>query len=218
MSEDNGAACALAAVVLAAGLSTRFGTANKLLADCAGVPVLERTLTALAESRIRSEDCVVVTGADHEQLSVIAARLGMRAAFCPDYADGMGRSLAFGVTGIAKACDGLLVLPGDMPSMTPEVINRVVAAFESAAAQQIVFAATSDGGQSHPVAWPARCHAQLTKLGGTRGGKALMSGDILPVIAVPIDDPSALDDVDTEFDLARHVARFSPPSVSRESH
>ena len=86
----------IAAILLAAGLSTRANPRNKLLVttpgDDAAQPMVRRSAEILLTSRVRS--VIVVTG--HEAADVEAALDGLDVTFVhnPDYADGMASSLA----------------------------------------------------------------------------------------------------------------------------
>ena len=62
----------LAALVLAAGQSRRFGAANKLLADLAGMPVLAHILTSLSGSAF--DDIVVVASDGQAEIAALIAQ------------------------------------------------------------------------------------------------------------------------------------------------
>ena len=85
----------IAAVVLAAGRSTRMGAENKLLADIGGKPMVRRVVEAALASRARP--VLVVTG--HQADGVRAALAGLEVAFVdnPDYAVGLSSSLKAGI-------------------------------------------------------------------------------------------------------------------------
>ena len=76
----------IAAVVLAAGMSTRMGT-NKLLAEIGGEPLVRRVVGAAEKSRARP--IVVVTGQDHESIRAALAGTDTTLVYNPDFRDGM---------------------------------------------------------------------------------------------------------------------------------
>ena len=110
----------IAAIVLAAGLGTRFGAGagdSKVAAPHAGVPLVAHVVAAALASR--AAPVIVVTG--HAEARVIEALAGLAVTIVhnPDYAGGMAGSLKAGVAALPKVCDGALILLGDMPLVRP---------------------------------------------------------------------------------------------------
>src|SRR6185312_6885478 len=119
----------IAAIVLAAGLSSRMGV-NKLLQDWRGKPLLRWTVEAALHSDARL--VVVVTG--HEAAKVEAALRGLDVQFVhnPDYQAGLSASLKTGLSAAPGSADDTLVLLGDMPQVSSALIDRMIAAFSPA--------------------------------------------------------------------------------------
>ncbi len=197
-------AAAVGAIVLAAGRSTRMGVANKLLAEIDGVPVVARTLDALAAAGLPPP--LVVTG---HMADAVRAALGGRAAMvvvAPDYAAGLSRSLAAGVTAAPAAWQAALVVLGDMPAVAPATYAALAAAADTADAVAVpVF----DGRRGNPVAWGRAYWPRLLALTGDRGARALL--DAVEVAEIAVDDPGIFADIDTPEDLAAATAA-SPAS------
>src|SRR5262249_22248058 len=88
----------IAAVVLAAGRSTRMGGPNKLLAEIRGRPLVRITVeTALAS---RADPVIVVTGHERDRVEQALAGLDVRLVHNPDYADGLSTSLKAGIAAV----------------------------------------------------------------------------------------------------------------------
>ena len=122
----------IAALVLAAGRGLRFDASrSKLLADFGGRPLICRPVEAALASHARPT--IVVTG--HERLGVEAALADYPVVLTHnvDYASGLASSLRAGLAQAASRT-GVLVLLGDMPRVTPAILNRLIAAFENAPA------------------------------------------------------------------------------------
>ncbi len=164
----------VAAVVLAAGASTRFGwPKQRLLVE----PVLERVRAARTTGEI-----VVVAGA-HE-LSA-----GERVVVCDEWALGPGASLRCGLAAVDETVEAVVVVLADGPDLAPEAIDRLVAAWREGAGQ--ILAASYGGTRGHPVLLDRRAWGSVPD----DGARALV-----PVL-VPCDDLGSPGDIDLPGDL-----------------
>src|ERR1043166_8601668 len=101
----------IAAVVLAAGASTRFGSPKqRVLLD----PVIRR----LHEGSV--DEIVVVLGAHEGDVDARTVR-------CPDWARGPGASLRCGLAALGPDVEAAVVVLGDGPDLDPRAVDRVVA-------------------------------------------------------------------------------------------
>ena len=176
--------------ILAAGLSRRFGAADKLRAPLRGRALLDHaagTARALAV-----EERVIVTVAGRP------APPGFRAVVNPAPERGQGTSLALAAQHAdAAGADRLLVLLGDTPFVTPAHARAVMDACTRARP-----AASVDGGTVMPPAcFPRSWFGRLAALDGERGAGALLKG--LPSDALVAAEAGALFDIDTPNDLSR---------------
>ena len=188
---------AIAAIVLAAGRSSRM-PGNKLLTLLDGKPVIRRTVEAACASRVGP--VIVVTG--HQAAAVNAALTGLPVTIVENerFADGLSTSLICGVKALPPGCEGFAVLLGDMPFVTPGIIDRLIGAFEPGG--RIVVPVHS-GRRGHPVLWPITLREAFLSLTGDRGAKPLMAlyGDLVYELEVSSDAIFA--DLDTPEDFAR---------------
>ena len=187
-------------LVLAAGLSSRMGR-NKLTAPLAGKPMLRHVVEAALASRL--ESVTVVTGHDAAAVESVLKDLPVRILHNPDYAAGLSTSLRAGVTDCGA--DGMMVLLGDMPAITPGLIDRTIAAFDPAAGRAICVA-TANGEQGHPVLWDRRFFAELANLTGDKGGRVLIAAHAALVCEIEAGDTGPLTDIDTPEALAAYSA------------
>ena len=190
-------AARIAALVLAAGLSSRMG-ANKLLADWRGKPLLRWAVEAALKSE--AHPVIVVTG--HESAKVEAALTGLDVRFArnPDYAKGLSTSLQTGIKTVPADCDGALVLLGDMPQIDAGLIDRMIAAFSPTDGRGICIAHHGDT-RGNPVLWAKALFPEILALSGDTGAKTLFAahGDLVCEIEA---GPGALRDIDTPEALA----------------
>ena len=196
--------CKVAAVLLAAGSSTRFGADNKLLALLDGKPLIRHVGDALTRSRL--QQIVVVTGPDPEAVGAALAGIEALIVHNARHLDGMGGSVAAGILAVSPELDGALVVPGDMPAVSPMLIARLVAAFAAHGSDVIVYPATADGEQRNPVLWPRRLFGALARLSGPAGAKSILEAHRAAAIAIDAEADS-FEDIDTVADLARHRQR-----------
>jgi molybdenum cofactor cytidylyltransferase len=196
----------IAAVLLAAGASTRFGPRNKLLAHLHGKPLVRHAAEQLAAAGLA--DVVAVTGPDAEEIAAAMSGLPIRLVANTRCAGGMGSSIAAGIAALRPDTDGALIVPGDMPNIRPALIASLVSAFCEHGGNRAAFPVLPGGRQSPPVLWPRHRFPELAGLDGPRGGKLLLQRT--GGIAVPVADPRMLADIDTPDDLASAGQR--PPT------
>ena len=199
---DRSGASAVAGVLLAGGSSQRFGPENKLLADADGRPLIARVAARLARSRVR--EVVVVTGPDRSEIEQALRGSELRFVHNPDHQAGMGRSIAVGVGSLGPNTHGALICPGDMPEVSPELIDKLIGVFEQNGAVAIVYPALPDGSQRNPVLWPRRFFPRLTALDGAAGGKPLLAELATETVAVQVAEGRNFLDIDTLDDLVRY--------------
>ena len=202
----------IAAVVLAAGRSTRMGAANKLLAEVGGAPMVRHVLDQALASQ--AADVVAVTG--HERARIEAALQDAvdgercRLVHNADFAAGLSTSLHRGLAALADDADGALVCLGDMPQVTAAVIDRLIAAFDPLEGRAICLP-TWGGKRGNPVLLARRFFAEVQAISGDVGARALIGEYPEAVAEVAMDDlPSGLgvlEDVDTPEDLRMLAAK-----------
>jgi molybdenum cofactor cytidylyltransferase len=207
----------IAAVVLAAGRSSRFRAAGgaeetKLVAKIDGRPIVRRVVEAALASRARP--VIVVLG--HARSAVEAALAGSPStiAFNPDFETGIASSLRIGLAATPADADGAVILLGDMPNVAPSLIDDLIGAFEARPNVRAV-APIREGRRGNPVLIGRALFEQAMQLVGDEGARRLLVA--LDRGAV-IDTASAADvsfDVDTPDDLAlaRRVKNSEKPGL-----
>ena len=164
----------IAALVLAAGEASRFGSPKQEL-------LLPRVLDRIRDSSV--SDIVVVLGAYEMEVT------GARSVRCSGWQNGPGASLRCGAAALGPDVEAAVVCLADGPQLSSAAIDRVVAAWRGGAGDFV--AASYDGVRSHPVVVARALWPEIPD----DGGRALE-----PVL-VPCDDLGAPGDVDTPQDL-----------------
>jgi len=186
----------LAALVLAAGESKRFGEENKLLFEVSGKALLRIVVDALVE--LEWSELMVVLGHEAEAVEKILAGSGARCLRNPRYREGMGSTLGFGIRNLdTRAIDGVLVSLGDLPRLKNRHVTAVIEAFESCGGDRVVIP-TFQGRRGHPVCFPLRMVGELSKLSGDRGARKLIDSEEPPPLLLPMSDDACIRDMDTK--------------------
>jgi molybdenum cofactor cytidylyltransferase len=184
----------LAAIVLAAGRSTRMGGPNKLTAEINGRPLVRIAAEEALASQARP--VIVVTG--HQRENVEAALKGLDVVLVqnPDFAGGLSTSLKAGISAVPADADGVIVALGDMPQVDAKLIDRLLTAFDPEKGALIVVP-TIDGKRGNPVVWSRRFFPELAALDGDIGARHLIASYPEALTEVPLTGTAALVDVDT---------------------
>jgi CTP:molybdopterin cytidylyltransferase MocA len=158
----------IAAVVLAAGAATRFGSPKQRL-------LLPDVLAALRESSV--DEVVVVAGAHPLEADA-------RVVECGDWDRGPGASLRCGLESLPAEAEAAVVVLADGPDLSPAAVDRVIETWRAGAGD--VVAASYGGTRGHPVVLGRAAWSRIPD----EGARALD-----PVL-VPCDELGSPGDVD----------------------
>jgi len=189
----------IAAVVLAAGQSSRMGR-NKLLLPLGGTTVLRRAVGTALEAGLAP--VFVVLGHESDRVREALDGLPCTPILNEDYALGMNTSVRKGFRAVPDDAAAGVVLLGDMPFVIPAMIEELVARFRADARALVV--STYDGVVAPPILYGRSLFAELRALEGDGCGKQVVKLHRSEAVEVawPI---SALSDLDipADFELAR---------------
>src|SRR3954451_16131899 len=184
----------IAAVVLAAGRSTRMGGTNKLVAEIGGKPLVR--IAAEQALASRAKPVIVVTGHEHERVETALAGLPVRIVHNPEFAQGLGTSLKTGIAAVPPEADGAVVCLGDMPQVNATLIDRLIAAFDPEKGALAVMP-TIDRRRGTRALWSRRFFPDLMAIEGDIGARNLITRYGEAVVEVPVTGTAALVDIDT---------------------
>jgi len=179
------------AMIMAAGESRRFGGC-KQLASFGNTTVLQHVVD-VANSRFAGH-VYAVTGRYHKDI----AQQIQHAKFLynPEWAEGLGKSIAIGVSHLAEQYDGILILLGDQVAIEPEHLDRFLQAFDN---KQII-CAYYNGSNGVPALFPRSHYHYLQRLNGAQGAKAVLNHPDILVKSLEL--TVAGFDIDTKEDLS----------------
>lgn len=179
-----------AALVLAAGNSSRLGQPKQLLVY-QGETLLHRAVrTALAAGYA---PVVVVTGALDAELRYAVADLPCQAVHNPDWAAGMGASIRVGLAALGPMATAVLVMSSDQPLV--EAAQLAALAQHQQATGALAVAAAYADAFGIPALFTASALVDLRDIRPEQGAKPLLARYGSALALVPM--PDAAFDVDT---------------------
>lgn len=182
----------VSALLLAAGESQRMGRLKQLL-PLGGSTLIEVVLENLLRSRL--QEVIVVLGFGAEEIRPRVEAKGVRVAVNPRYKEGMASSLRVGLDALDPRAEGILVALADQPFIPPEVIDRLIKAFQGTSKGIVV--PTFQGRRGHPVIFHRRYMEELRSLSGDQGGRKLLHRNPEDLLGVEVDCPGVITDIDT---------------------
>ncbi|HEY4448276.1 MAG TPA: nucleotidyltransferase family protein [Steroidobacteraceae bacterium] len=184
----------LYAIVLAAGASTRFGSAKQLV-RLAGRPLLHTVVTRASE--VTGNALIVVLGSGAAQLAPLLKHSPGSVVINQEWREGLASSIRAGVARLPAACSAVMLLLADQAAVTAEDLKRLAGSWRKQ--PQHIAAALYSGSCGAPAIFPRSSFRSLSELRGDTGARALLVRNSDRVVRVPM--PSAAVDVDTPEDL-----------------
>ena len=217
-----------AAIVIAAGLSSRMGEFKPLL-DIGGKPALLRLLSAITSAGL--SHITVVTGHGHEAIEAALAEDNgdgsirgtdllidksikrsvpliepspLSLVYNKNYKRGMFSSIQAGIKK-ATETDAALLFPVDVPLVAAETIRALIAAWEKGGASR--FAVPSYRGKNgHPLLVPSAYFGAILDYTGEGGLKEIRNRYIAEMLRYETDDEGCVLDMDTPEDYEKLLA------------
>jgi molybdenum cofactor cytidylyltransferase len=194
----------IAAILLAAGASTRMGRSPKALLSIDGVPAV-RHLVELCEDQ-RLAPIVVVTGAEGRGISEAVRGTSATCVENAEWAEGRTGSVRTGLATLDGAT-GALLWPVDHPFVQAKTVGDLLARARSDAMALWVIP-TFDGRGGHPVVLQPSTFAAIAELGADQSLRSLLPRFGPQVVRVPVRDPGVVENVDTPEAFRAALARL----------
>jgi molybdenum cofactor cytidylyltransferase len=192
----------IAAVVLAAGASRRFGSPKQLLL-VAGLPMVARVTAAVLASQ--ADEVLVVVGSRAGETVHALAGLPVRTLLSLEWEEGMSSSMRVGLSQLAPDVDAVLFVLADQIKLTPGEVDAVIGAYSQAISKEPpaprMVAPVHQGKRGNPMLFDRSLFPELMAVGGDQGGRDVVKRHPGFVLEVEIPTDGILKDVDTPQDV-----------------
>jgi molybdenum cofactor cytidylyltransferase len=185
----------IAAIVLAAGLSKRYGPENKLLSLIDGVPMIRKVVVEIDRSKV--DLVLVVTGYQSELIEDILVGVDkVQLVYNDHYEEGMSTSIVKGAQDLHQM-DGCMICLGDLPHLTANDYDRLIEVFNAKKATNRIIIPTFRGKRGHPVVFGQSFFDDLKNLPfSDEGARKIILANEGCVLEVEMDNHNILKDID----------------------
>jgi molybdenum cofactor cytidylyltransferase len=187
-------------VILAAGLSTRMG-APKLTIEIEGISIIRRVVSAALESELHRV-ILVHSPSDSgvkEALGSVETNPRLSQVVNPYPQAGLSSSLRTGMEALDREAAGVMILLGDQPGITGNIINELLATFRRE--QTMIVVPIVLGRRTTPVIFPATLFSELMEETGDIGGRNVLKRHADQVVEFEMGESYDDTDLDTPEDL-----------------
>ncbi len=202
----------VAAVILAAGGSTRYGQPKQLL-SWKRRPLIAHIADVAWMAGL--DPVIVVVGAAADAITSVLASRPVRVVRNYRWAEGMSSSLSVGIAALPAETEASLFLPVDQPLLTPRLLQQFVDAWRQER-PGILIPRTAEGERGTPVLFERSYFAELAMLTGDIGGRALFGRYATEIAQLPVSDSRVLTDIDTPEIYQRLKAEFGAETATSD--
>jgi len=201
----------LAAIVLAAGYSSRMGSLKPLL-PLWGSTVIAHGIAAFREAGVEP---TIVLGNMAEEVRRSIAGLRVRCVINQEYDSGMHSSVVAGLRSLDRGVAACFVLPADMPAVRASTIGRLARAHRRTGASVIYPAFRGERG--HPPLISSRLFTAIVSGDGEGGLQRVLAAHEGQAREVGVRDEGVLLDLDTPEDYRRACRMSADRTVPTEA-
>jgi molybdenum cofactor cytidylyltransferase len=205
MVQNSNAGPAVAAVVLAAGGSSRMPELKQLL-PLGGRPMVRWAVEAACAAGLAQ--VVVVVGAQAEAVEQALAGLPAEVVRNERWPEGMSSSVRAGLQALQPGTRAALMLLADQPGVRPDLLRALVDGYLASGAPIVV--PVFCGRRGNPVLFDRSLFPELMAVEGDRGGRVVIARHESAVHCVDVDDAAVISDVDTRQDYERTRSQGTP--------
>lgn len=182
----------IAAVLMAAGASSRFGEC-KLIKKFASRPMFEYALDALPYNKL----CAIAVVSGRAEILAAAEARGFIPVLNDRPEDGPPRTIRLGMEAVGDA-EGIMFMVADQPLLRRESVAGEIDFFAKNAGN--IVAMGHGARRGNPVIFPQEFFDELKALRGERGGGAVMAAHRERIMLYQLENGAELMDIDTASD------------------
>jgi len=190
----------VSAIILAAGESKRMGILKQLL-PLGQSTILGQTIDNFLNSKL--SEIVVVVGYKAQEVTNAIGNRPVKLATNPDYQQGMGTSIAIGLSLISSKVQGIMIALADQPFIDRQIIDILIEAFNTGTKGIVI--PVYRGRRGNPVIFNVSYKQELLALKADIGGREIIARHPEDVTEVIFDTDDVVNDIDTEdkYNLAK---------------
>jgi molybdenum cofactor cytidylyltransferase len=192
----------IAAVVLAAGGSTRMGK-PKLLLPWRGEPLVRWPVKTALEASL--SPVIVVTGAVAGEIERSLRGLDVEIVHNPNWDAGQSTSVRCAIEALPAETEAVIFLLGDQPQVSVSFIEKMIATYRNNTPPIPIFVSAYQGKRGNPVLFDRSYFTELLALEGDAGGRLIFSKHSL--FFIPVDNPDMMFDIDFPEDYNNLVKK-----------
>lgn len=191
------------AIILAAGSSTRMGSAKQLL-RLDGRPLLQHVLDNVRASHVK--EIILVLGASADVIRGEIETDIERVVLNEHYRDGIGTSLKAGLSAVNSEAGAALIVLADQPFVRPETLNQLIAEHRRSKAEIVI--PLYRGFRGNPVLLDRAVFPEVMALGGDIGCRAIFGDHLDGIVKLAVEDVGILLDIDrkSDFEALRSIS------------
>ena len=189
------------AIVLAAGKSTRFGAANKLLTNVYSKPLIFHVVNEICKSEINN--IYVISGSDHKKINQILNKSRVKVIKNNNYNDGINSSISFGVKNLDKKSSSVMICLADMPLLRTKDYNNILNFEKNKGDESSIIVPFYNGIRGNPVIFGCHFYNELSLLKGDEGGKKLINKNKMNLVKFLSKSQGYFFDVDIQSDILK---------------
>ncbi len=199
-----------AGVVLAAGMSKRFGQ-PKQLAKHGNKFLLEWVLDSALASRLAR--VVLVVGHEHRKIiQALGSKINqtpLQVVINDRYQQGQSGSLRVGLSKVQKNFGSVMFILGDQPKLQASTIDFLLESFWKS--EKNICVPVCRGVRGNPTIFSRTMYASLMRIEGDIGAREIIRTNQKDILYVELDDPQSFVDIDAPQDLELLEKRSMKP-------
>ena len=184
-----------AILLLAAGAGQRMRGADKVLEPVDGIPLLRRLAQRALASGASTVAVAVPKG--HDARIAALTDLPVEIVEVADAVEGMSASLRAAAAHVAGKAEAAIVMLADMPDITTDLLDRLIARVGTQNGAEIVRPVLSDGRAGHPVLFGRIHFDALRHVTGDQGARQVIASNSDHLDLIEVEGNAPLTDLDT---------------------